>query len=64
MGGFIHNFRMLDLRDGCGLLETRKKNLSAGEEVGQRARTISSGERIPNWTSFTLRMGAEEYANW
>src|ERR1700748_725872 len=25
--------------------------------------TISSGERIPNWTSLTLRIGAAEYAN-
>ena len=27
-------------------------------------RTISSGERIPNWTSLILRIGAAEKANW
>ena len=40
------------------MISTRAKG---GYEVGEE-RTMSSGERIPNWISFTVRMGASEWA--
>lgn len=65
VSGLVHNLRMLDFGDGDGFLARRKKNLSAGTmEHGQASHTISSGERTPNCTSLTFRIGAAEKANW
>jgi hypothetical protein len=61
LGDLIHDLRVLDLGDRIGFL--RAGSASAMGMRGKERLTISSGERIPNWTSFTFRRGAAEYAN-
>lgn len=62
MGGFIHDLWMFNFGDRVRFLplvvKTRRMRTKATEK-----RTISSGERMPNCTSRTLRTGAAEYAN-
>jgi hypothetical protein len=63
VASLIHDFWMFDFDDGVRFLRKRQEIFSK-TQVEKSKLTISSGERIPNWTSFTLRMGAEECANW
>lgn len=61
MGCLIHDLWMLNLGYGIGFLWNRRTINDPRLKKGWRkARTISSGERMPNWTSLTLRMGAAE----
>ena len=64
VGCFIHYFRMLDFRDRVGFLRDRGSDSERVTKATSGSLTISSGERIPNCTSLTLRIGAAEYANW
>lgn len=65
VGGLVHDLWVLNLGYRIGFLQDRRMFNNQGEEtVWEMARTISSGERMPNWTSLTLRIGAAEYANW
>jgi len=65
VGSLIHDLWVLNLGYGVGFLRDRRTVNNLGKKkAGNMARTISSGDRMPNWTSLTLRMGAAEYANW
>lgn len=54
--GLIHNFWVFDFGDGVSFLWRPSDRVN----TKIAALTISSGERIPNCTSLTLRIGAAE----
>ena len=59
--GLVHDLRVLNLRDRVCFLNIASAR--APPDFQCSGLTISSGERMPNWTSFTFRIGAAEYAN-
>jgi hypothetical protein len=65
LGGLVHYLRKLNFGDRVRFLGRRTTIVSNWIKLRDKGwHTISSGERIPNWTSLILRIGAAEKANW